>query len=118
MQSVENTQERVMGVEEESRLFESVFVRHSEQMRRKHGWSKTELARKAFGSSMGASYRAYCRILQVNRRAKPQRLTLHDAYMLARLWYPTFESACFSVAELMRSMTDDTETGPGAKLSQ
>lgn len=104
--ALELTEEK-SKVEMEAHYWERAFLEHCEQMRKKQDWTKTELARKAFGQSKGESYRAYCRLLQVKKRAKPKRLTLHDAFMLALLWYPTFESCAFAVSEMVKTKLAD-----------
>lgn len=91
-------------LEDEAHRFERAFLAHCEAMRRKRKWTKTRLAKEAWGPrSMKSSYRIYCKLLQVQERAKPRRLTLHDAYMLALVFYPSFESCCFAVSEQLRS---------------
>lgn len=82
-------------------LFERAFLERCEVLREQNGMTKSELARRAFGSSKGATYRAYCRLLQVQKRAKPKRLNLEDAYRLALVWYPSFHAMCYDVMRLM-----------------
>lgn len=89
--------------EGEAHRFEVAFLAHCEQLRIFNKWTKSRLAREAFGGTRSASYRSYCRLLQVKQKAKPQRLTLHDAYMLALVFYPSFESFCFAVSEQLRN---------------